>query len=153
MLFRNVINGVNTVLIRREVFEKVGLFDENINGAEDWEMWVRISNRYEIHTVRKYLAFYLKHSENTSHNLQMMMKENQKAIDKVIKLFKNELSEQEIKRIKTNHMAYYLPSLYKSKDYRSFRALYEKAFREYPLFILEHRLTWILKYIIARVKS
>lgn len=28
-------------LLRREVFDKVGLFDENMRGYEDWEFWIR----------------------------------------------------------------------------------------------------------------
>ena len=36
-----------TTLIRRECFDKVGLYDENLF-AEDWDMWLRISRHYEF---------------------------------------------------------------------------------------------------------
>ena len=36
-----------TTLIRRECFERVGLYDENLF-AEDWDMWLRISRHYEF---------------------------------------------------------------------------------------------------------
>ena len=36
-----------TTLIRRECFDKVGLYDESLF-AEDWDMWLRISRYYEF---------------------------------------------------------------------------------------------------------
>jgi glycosyltransferase involved in cell wall biosynthesis len=36
-----------TTLIRRECFDKVGLYDEDLF-AEDWDMWLRISRHYEF---------------------------------------------------------------------------------------------------------
>jgi hypothetical protein len=36
-----------TTLIRRECFDRVGLYDENLF-AEDWDMWLRISRHYEF---------------------------------------------------------------------------------------------------------
>jgi GT2 family glycosyltransferase len=36
-----------SVLIRREVFDLVGGFDENLL-IEDWDMWLKIANRFEI---------------------------------------------------------------------------------------------------------
>ena len=49
-------------LIKTEIFSKTGLFDENevlrIGGAQDYEMWIRISQYYEFEHVNKIL---LKH--------------------------------------------------------------------------------------------
>ena len=49
-------------LIKREIFSKTGLFDESevlrIGGAQDYEMWIRISKYYEFEHVSKIL---LKH--------------------------------------------------------------------------------------------
>lgn len=50
-----------TPLIRREVFEKVGLFDEQTLGADDWEMWLRIAAHYELDFVPRSLALYRVH--------------------------------------------------------------------------------------------
>ncbi|HVS80984.1 MAG TPA: glycosyltransferase [Pyrinomonadaceae bacterium] len=33
--------AVNCPLLRKSVFERVGLFDENLSPLEDWEMWIR----------------------------------------------------------------------------------------------------------------
>lgn len=47
ILARNcAINGT-TVMIHRSVFDKVGLFDEGLRYAQDWEMWNRIGQHYD----------------------------------------------------------------------------------------------------------
>lgn len=40
-----------TAIVKRQCFEKVGLFDERIPCAEDWELWLRISTHYHFKYV------------------------------------------------------------------------------------------------------
>ena len=44
LLLGNYINP-NTVCMRRLVYEQVGIFDEDIRSAEDWDYWLRISQK------------------------------------------------------------------------------------------------------------
>ena len=41
----------SAVMIRRELFDQVGLFDEDLPACEDYDMWLRISCRYPIHRM------------------------------------------------------------------------------------------------------
>jgi len=41
----------SAVMLKREVFERVGLFDEELLSAEDYDLWLRCSLHYEIHTI------------------------------------------------------------------------------------------------------
>jgi glycosyltransferase involved in cell wall biosynthesis len=43
--------GSPVVLIKKECFNKVGLFDENLRNLVDWEMWLRISKHYHFRCV------------------------------------------------------------------------------------------------------
>lgn len=45
----------SSVVIKRDVFSDVGLFDESLPVCEDYEMWLRISSRYSILFVDKLL--------------------------------------------------------------------------------------------------
>ncbi|MFH1666478.1 MAG: glycosyltransferase [Elusimicrobiota bacterium] len=36
------------VLVKRECFEKLGYFDENLPALEDWDMWLRMSGEYDF---------------------------------------------------------------------------------------------------------
>jgi len=41
----------SAVMIRRRLFEKVGLFDESLPACEDYDLWLRISCRYPIYLI------------------------------------------------------------------------------------------------------
>ena len=48
----NLITGsASNVMIRRDVFSDVGLFDESLMFGEDWDMWIRIAHRYKVDYV------------------------------------------------------------------------------------------------------
>lgn len=47
----------STVVIRRDVFDRVGLFDEELFGPEDLNMWIRLADRCRIGMVPETLAF------------------------------------------------------------------------------------------------
>lgn len=58
-LFLSNFIGTPTPVIRRDVFEDVGMFDETIVPlGEDWDMWLRIAARHPIGLVRRPLARY-----------------------------------------------------------------------------------------------
>jgi glycosyltransferase involved in cell wall biosynthesis len=47
-----------TVLARRECFEEAGLFDTGLRTGEDWDMWLRLADRYGGCYVPRPLALY-----------------------------------------------------------------------------------------------
>lgn len=54
----------SSVVIRKEVFEKVGYFDERIASSEDLDMWYRIILHYPVVYYDKVLAYYNQNAEN-----------------------------------------------------------------------------------------
>lgn len=67
---RNFVNTIG-VMLRRDVLEDVGPFDEKSN-LEDWDMWIRIAEKYPIGFFAKPLAYYGKSSHNVSDNKAYM---------------------------------------------------------------------------------
>lgn len=57
----NFIKSPSVVMLRREVFEELGGFDEVVGGAEDWEMWMRIANKHSLYCIPEPLAYYRVH--------------------------------------------------------------------------------------------
>lgn len=53
LLARDFIGCCSRVTARASVLEAVGGFDEQIVNEEDWDLWVRIAERYEIGCVRE----------------------------------------------------------------------------------------------------
>jgi predicted O-linked N-acetylglucosamine transferase (SPINDLY family)/GT2 family glycosyltransferase len=65
-LFDNPINKIGeptTVLIRKEVFEKLGLFNPELCQLVDLEMWLRIMSLYKVGYVDKVLSHFRIHSQ------------------------------------------------------------------------------------------
>ena len=58
----------SSVVLRREVFDVVGLFDERIRYAEDSDMWFRIISIYPVAFYDRYMVFYRFDAENRALN-------------------------------------------------------------------------------------
>jgi len=46
-----VIISPSSVMIRREVFSDVGLFDETLLACEDYDLWLRVTSRYPVRYI------------------------------------------------------------------------------------------------------
>ena len=57
-------HGASTSVVRREVLESVGTFDERLRVLEDWDWLLRISQQYPIHVLPEQLAII--HENNPS---------------------------------------------------------------------------------------
>jgi glycosyltransferase involved in cell wall biosynthesis len=53
-----------SVLVRRECFDRVGLFDESLTAHEDWDMWLRVARHYRFAFVDAILARFRVHGAN-----------------------------------------------------------------------------------------
>jgi glycosyltransferase involved in cell wall biosynthesis len=41
----------SAVMIRKKLFDTVGLFDERLPACEDYDLWLRVSSRYPVHLL------------------------------------------------------------------------------------------------------
>ncbi|WP_299395091.1 glycosyltransferase [uncultured Gelidibacter sp.] len=64
-LLKNRISMI-TPLVKKEVFEKVGLFNTDFHYNEDWEFWRRVAYYYQFYSIQEVLACVRKHDENSS---------------------------------------------------------------------------------------
>ena len=48
--------GMSTVLVNRELFDRVGFFDESLRCCEDYDLWLRISCKYPFLLVNEALS-------------------------------------------------------------------------------------------------
>lgn len=64
--------ATSCILLRKECFEKVGLFDESIPFCSDYDMWIRISKEFHFECIKEPLVKYYIHgngSLTTNHGL------------------------------------------------------------------------------------
>lgn len=58
----------STVMVRRDCFAAVGIYDESIPCYEDFDLWLRLAKRYPYDLLDELLVEYREHSQNTSKN-------------------------------------------------------------------------------------
>ncbi len=74
---KNKIGEPTAVLIKRECFEKIGYFSEELKQTLDYEYWYRIMKFYNIGFVDKYLvSFRLHNNQATNVNKKKQVSEN-----------------------------------------------------------------------------
>ena len=74
LLRGNFISGSgSSVLIKREVFDRVGLFNEFLPACEDWEMWLRITKQFTIDYVDLPLVLIRQHSKSMQKDTLRML--------------------------------------------------------------------------------
>lgn len=81
LLLRNNIVA-SSVMIRREMIDQVGFFDESLEACENWDLWIRIAKVAPIDFIDRPLTLYRVHSGNMSKNLDKMYRSRLKLIDK-----------------------------------------------------------------------
>jgi len=70
MFYFNQVNATSSVMIREDVFKKVGYFREDplLKGCEDYEMWLRIAKNFQIYSLNETLVTYRRHRDKLSNN-------------------------------------------------------------------------------------
>lgn len=81
----------SSVLIKREVLEKIGLFDLKLSNAADQELFFRVANAYKIGRVPRVTWQYRIHNNNMHSNIAVMEHDALRAyyLAEKNKLFKN----------------------------------------------------------------
>lgn len=88
LLWTNCIGGSSMSIIRREVFDKVGLFDENLLSSQDYDMWLRIAQEYDIQCVNKPLTRRFLLEESITKNFEKQKQGFYLFSEKHIELYK-----------------------------------------------------------------
>ncbi|MDP6674397.1 MAG: glycosyltransferase [Gammaproteobacteria bacterium] len=70
LLARNFIESGSNSLIPLNILDKVGLFDESLNAAEDWDFFLRICHDYPVVCVPEAQILYRIHSHTMSSNIE-----------------------------------------------------------------------------------
>lgn len=76
-----------SAFIRKKVFDIVGGYDETL-WIEDWDMWLKIAQKFQVGYVDEYLAYYRRHDTNIS-NQTLKMYEAEKIILNKYRDYKN----------------------------------------------------------------
>ena len=86
-LIRSNFIRVSTVMVRKECFEKVGLFDADLTAVEDRDMWLRISAHFSVACLPWVVCKKRLHDFNMSRDEERMLYARIKVLEKNRSLF------------------------------------------------------------------
>src|SRR5207253_1400297 len=83
----------SSILLRRECFEKCGLFDENMPTSSDCDMWIRISEKFSFKVIKDTLVNYYIHENRLTRNYENKVKGLEILIERYDNFFKKNYKE------------------------------------------------------------
>lgn len=98
ILKKNFILSLSSLLIKKEVFLKIGGFDEKLKGFQDWDLYIQLfNNDYKFNFIDDYLYKTFKQKDSLS--LQFSRDKFLKEIDIIFKKNKNLYADKYLKSI------------------------------------------------------
>lgn len=86
--YGSIAGNISTATIKKEIFDEIGFFREDMQVSGDFDMWVRISNKYTIGFIRQSLIYLRSHIRQFSRWRGMgfvFMKEDKEIIQSLIR--------------------------------------------------------------------
>lgn len=142
-LIQNNFITTSSVMIKKECFEKVGMFNTNFFIAEDYDLWLRIIQHYSVYHVSQCLVKYKKRIKTKDYFLQATINE--------IKIISNiSLKNKSIIRKKLGQL-FYLAGLfsYQLKKYDQSQKYFIQSIFKMPFYwrtYFLYFLNWFKKY-------
>lgn len=139
-----------SVMVKREIFEELGNFDEALYYSEDYDMWLRIIAKYPIGYIPDVLVQYRKHTSNMSTG---SLKHYDYQVTVMRKIVEQVPALQSLlpKRLGSIYMVKARKQL-KMLDTLGARESFRKAWEEYParsvLYIVGIGMTYLSKPIL-----
>lgn len=83
LLFQNMPNNMSTLVIKREMFEKMGYFDTELEILEEWDMAIKVARNCNLVSIEEPLSLYRVHAGNRSRNLDIHIKPGHKVLERL----------------------------------------------------------------------
>lgn len=122
----NCIGTPSTVIVRKECFERVGLFDESIAYGLDYDMWIRISKEFHFEYIEEPLVKYYVHENRLSNNPEIRIRGLETILHKYSRFF-----AFNSKRYSRSYLSLGLLCCYSGKIRKGIKA-FINAIRLYP---------------------
>lgn len=134
----DILNGnfvTMQIVTRRSCLVEEGLFDENLHRLQDWELWIRISQKYHYYYIPEPLTVVYRHKNSLTSNLNELIKSTEFILQKHKKVF------QENRHALGKRLAILADMYARKSDFSKAKDIYGKVF---PL-------NKNYKYLLARI--
>src|SRR5712692_10966910 len=106
----------SSIFLRRECFEMCGLFDESMPTSSDYDMWIRISQKFSFKTIEKPLVNYYIHENSLTFNYEKMTRGREILFKKHEDYFKNNPREYSYQHLNLGVLYCYKGDIQKGRE-------------------------------------
>ncbi|HOK35557.1 MAG TPA: glycosyltransferase family 2 protein [Candidatus Pacearchaeota archaeon] len=117
--------GLSTLLIKKEVFQKVGLFDESLRACEDADFFIRAAKEYKFDFVGEPLVIYNIHKKGQT-------KDDERAKGFVRVFEKYQSIYKSHPKILSNQFNHIGSQFFRTGDKKTAREYFIKSIKAYP---------------------
>ncbi|WP_445505430.1 glycosyltransferase family 2 protein [Niallia sp. 03091] len=135
----------SNVLFKKEVFKKIGLFDESLKRHQDWDILLRMFREYEIFSINKIILNIYKDSRINIPNPYGFVEVKKYFLSKFSREIEN-LNIKESSNIYKMHNMEISVAFLKSRKYIKAIKYYKKA-KQYSTINFKQKITLILIFI------
>jgi glycosyltransferase involved in cell wall biosynthesis len=133
-IFSSIIKGEylvspQTIVVKRECFERAGMFDERFPAMEDWELSLRLSRHYHFKYINEPLVLYYVQPDSISRNKSALTKSYKMILEMYFKDIKQDKRLLSKHYLRLGHFLYSNGELSQGKDY------FARSIKAYPLHI------------------
>lgn len=132
-----------TVMIRTSCLDAVGEYDENLR-VEDFDMWLRLAQRYEFGHLDFLAAYYRKHSGNSHGDYKVSYEQKELVLDK----YKSHKLYGLAMKTHVQHAFLYLSRL---KGFKELANVYRERARTYGIFDMNYIKACVKYYLMPKI--
>ena len=128
----------SSVLIEKNIFEEIGFFNENLVVCEDYELWLRICDKYEVFFIDEPLIFkYGGHQGQLSYSIDSIEYHRIKALEYLLSTGLSKENRDYTIQMLINKISIYLNGLIKRGKKHEI-AVYEEKIKVWNKFSIEY---------------
>lgn len=142
------------LLIRRAVFDDIGMFDETLFAAEDWDMWLRIVAKYDFVNLQEPLNYRLWHGTGVFRNVERMEINQRSVYEKAIKRWPDVLNHRIRRKMRALILADAGSEYISNGNFKEAHKKYVNSLKEFPFDIKTlYKLIRISSKVAAQAKQ
>jgi glycosyltransferase involved in cell wall biosynthesis len=141
----NWIRIPSVLMVKRECFDKVGLFDTSIPFGLDYDMWIRISKEFQYEYIKEPLVNYYSHSDSRlSTNYKLVISGKEAMLKKYSDVFESNKKDHSYRYLQLGVLYCYSGNAGKGRE------AFLRAIMAYP-FEVRHYFNFCLSLLGASV--
>ncbi|AWG21426.1 hypothetical protein FFWV33_07720 [Flavobacterium faecale] len=88
---------LSTAVVPSKIIKEFNGFSEDLNGTEDWDLWIRIGQKYDFKKIKKFDCYYRMNENGLSKNRKAHLLSEYKVIEK--HLLNSNLGNRKVKNL------------------------------------------------------